>query len=79
MEYIYKCIPAPETIMIGKDSHIRAVEEYEAIINENAVNGWEFFTTDYIYSKQKPGCLGALFGKKEEEMRFKLLIYRKEK
>jgi hypothetical protein len=34
---------------------------------------------DYIHSKQNPGFLGALFGQKGEEARFKLLIYRKEK
>jgi hypothetical protein len=81
MGYIYKCVPVPETITtgtVGKDAHIRAVAEYESIINQNAGNGWEFFTVDYIYSRQNPGCLGSMFGKKMEEARFKLLIYRKE-
>jgi hypothetical protein len=82
MNYIYKCVPVPETITtgtVGKDSHAGAVEAYQNIINQNAGDGWELFTTDYIYSKQNPGCLGALLGKKGEEARFKILIYRKEK
>jgi hypothetical protein len=80
MGYIYKCVPVPETIttgVVGKDSHARAVEEYQSIINRNAGDGWELFSVDYIYSKQNPGCLGSLFGKKVEEARFKLLIYRR--
>jgi hypothetical protein len=82
MDYIYKCVPVPVTIttgVVGKDAHVKAIEEYEAIINRNAGDGWELFSTDYIESKQNPGCLGALFGQKGETAHFKLLIYRKEK
>ena len=81
MSYIYKCVPVPETIVtgiMGKDAHEKAVLAYENIINENARDGWEFFSVDSIVSRQKPGCFGALMGKKGEDVAFKLLIYRKE-
>jgi hypothetical protein len=82
MSYVYKCVPVPTTITtgtVGKDAHGAAVSAYEDIINTNAVDGWELFSVDSIVSRQNPGCLGALMGKKGEEAVFKLLIYRKEK
>jgi hypothetical protein len=70
----------PDTINVtGKDTHSAAIEAYEKIINQNAADGWELFSTDYIKSRQNPGCLGFLAGNKGETVEFKLLIYRKAK
>jgi hypothetical protein len=76
----YKCVPVPRTIFTGKtgkDPHGAAVESYEAIIKSAAQGGWELDRTDTVISYQQPGCFAALFGKKEEEVNYKLLIFRK--
>ncbi|MDR1127744.1 MAG: hypothetical protein LBL20_00395 [Treponema sp.] len=76
----YKCVPVPRTIFTGKagkDSHDGAVEAYESIIKNAAQGGWEFDKVDTVTSYQKPGCFAALFGKKEEEVNYKLLVFRK--
>jgi len=79
-EYDYKCVPVPTTIFTGKagkDPHISAVEQYQALIQSSAEGGWELYLTDSISSYQKPGCLGALFGNRGETVNYKLLIFRK--
>jgi hypothetical protein len=78
--FAYKCVPVPRTIdtgKAGKDSHSAAIQAYENIINSAAEGGWELYSTDTIISYQKPGCFAGLIGKKEEEVHYKLLIYRK--
>ena len=81
MEYEYKCVPVPRTLFTGKagkDPHITAVAAYEEIIKNAAIGGWELDRQDSVTSYQKPGCFAALFGKKEEEVNYKLLIFKKQ-
>jgi len=78
--YDYKCVPVPESIFtgkIGEDSHGAAVTAYENIIKDAAKNGWELVQADSVISYQKPGCLGALFGRHGETRKYKLLIFKK--
>ncbi|MDR0908314.1 MAG: hypothetical protein LBM77_00980 [Spirochaetaceae bacterium] len=80
VEYDYKCVPVPRSIMIGKAgkaSHEAAVSVYERIIRDAAKGGWEFDRTDTVTSYQKAGCLAGLLGKSDEEVNYKLLIFRK--
>ena len=80
-EYDYKCVPVPRTLFtgkVGKDSHRAAVEAYENIIRNAAQGGWELDRVDTVSSYQKPGCIAALFGKKEELVNYKLLIFKKQ-
>ncbi|GHV89251.1 hypothetical protein AGMMS50267_16110 [Spirochaetia bacterium] len=79
--YDYKCVPVPRTIFTGKagsDSHGAAVTAYEKIVRDAAQGGWELDCTDTITSYQKAGCLAGLFGKKDEEKNYKLLIFKKQ-
>jgi hypothetical protein len=78
--YDYKCVPVPRTLFTGKagkDPHSAAVETYEGIIKNAAQGGWELDRQDTISSYQKAGCLAGLFGKKDEEVNYKLLIFKK--
>lgn len=80
--YVYKCISVPrfvKTGVKGKDAHETAILAYEKAINKASEDGWELFQTDYITSRQEPGCVAGLFGSRSEEIHFKLLIFRKEK
>jgi hypothetical protein len=80
-EFDYKCVPVPRTILTGttgKDPHGAAVETYESIIKNAAKGGWELDRMDTVSSYQKPGCFAALFGKKEEAVDYKLLIFKKQ-
>ena len=79
-EYDYKCVPVPRTLFtgkVGKDPHGAAVSAYEEIIKNSARGGWELDQVDTVSSYQKPGCFSALFGKKEEMVDYKLLIFKK--
>jgi hypothetical protein len=72
----YKCVPAPMTLTIdSKSSMENAVKSFANIINENAVDGWEFFSLENISVTQKPGCLGELFGGKPYTTHFNMLIF----
>ncbi len=80
-QYVYKCVPVPETVNTGKkgkDPHTAAVLVYQDLINESAKDGWELDMIDEITSFQSPGCLSGLFGSKEEIVTFKMLVFKKE-
>jgi len=80
-QYVYKCVPVPETIHTGKkgkNAHSQAVMAYQDLINESANDGWELNMIDEVTSYQEPGCLSGLFGSKDEMVTFKMLIFRKE-
>jgi hypothetical protein len=79
-EFEYKCVPVPQTIFTGKtgkDPHSAAVTAYEEIIRNAAQGGWELDRHDTITSYQQPGCFAAIFGKKSEEVNYKLLVFKK--
>ena len=81
-EYEYKCVPVPRTMFtgkVGKDSHEDAVNAYNDLINNAAQGGWELDRVDTVTSYQKPGCIAGLFGRKDEEVNYKLLIFRRQK
>jgi hypothetical protein len=80
-QYVYKCVPVPQTIDTGKkgkNAHAQAVSVYQDLINESAKDGWELNMIDEITSMQSPGCISGLFGSKEEIVTFKMLVFRKE-
>ncbi len=79
--FTYKCVPvsdAFETGKIGMSSHLNAVGFYEKEINQASAGGWELVLIDEVTSVQHRGCLGSLFGKKDQAITFKMLVFRKE-
>ncbi len=76
----YKCVPGPVVMRVGaKEDPSEAVRGYGAIIQQEAVGGWEFFLMQEIPIVREPGCLGKLMKKKEEYTVFNMLVFRKKK
>lgn len=83
----YKYIPATDLIKIrGKQSHIESIKEYQAAINREASDGWEYVGTEELLSEYNPGCVMALLGnipvinlfiRKQETIAFKNLVFQK--
>lgn len=65
----YKCIPLIAQIKGGffsKEDAGTIASQLESVIKSGAVDGWEFYGVYQVQTLAKPGCLGALLGKKEE-------------
>jgi len=74
----YKCVPAPKELVIDKKGNYDgAVRSFADIINREANDGWNFHSMENIAVTQKPGCLMALFGRKEITAYFNMLIFSK--
>jgi hypothetical protein len=53
-----------------------AIEKQVAdIINRQAASGWEFSSYATSHVVVKPGCLAALFGRKQEILYYDVLIF----
>ena len=75
----YKTVAGPVGLTIGsKDSYEKAVRAYADIIEKEAVGGWVLDCIQRIPVSRQPGCLAALFGKKEEYITFNMLVFKKE-
>jgi rubrerythrin len=82
----YKCIPAPDEIVIDKGWDItariknkeKAVRSFAELINNETTHGWEFHSMENIAITEKPGCIGALFGRKSETTYFNMLVFSNE-
>ena len=68
MAYVYRMVQVPPIISIRakEDTGREAAAYMEAIANDHARQGWEFYRVDTIGVHLKPGCLAALFGQKEQ-------------
>jgi hypothetical protein len=75
----YKCVPAPQNLVIDKrGDEEEAVRSFADIINNEANDGWNFHSMENIAVTQKPGCLAALFGAKDTTTYFNMLVFSKE-
>lgn len=78
--YEYKMIQVPKDLAVKMGQAEGAAAEYlQAAINQNTGNGWEFYRTDTLSITEKPGCLGALFGQKENYRNVVVVCFRKAK
>lgn len=74
----YKTVAGPVGLTIsGKETHADAVKKYAAIIQKEAVGGWELDIIQQIPVEQTPGCLAGLLGKKSETIFFNMLVFKK--
>ena len=65
--YKYKMVQIPPNIVVNarKVNKNNAAAEYlEEVVNEMALEGWEFQRIDSIGVQEQPGC-GSLFGGKQ--------------
>lgn len=76
--YQYKTFQLPQTIEASaKDRSTAVAEMVQRVINDHAQHGWEYFRADSFAVTTAPGCLGALFGAKQEYATYSVLVFRK--
>ena len=75
--YEYKCVPAPMDLVVNspKDG-ASAVVRFADIINQDAVDGWEFYSMETISVSTRPGCGSS---GKEGPVAFNMLVFRRPK
>ena len=75
--YEYKTVAGPVLISVrSPDERASAVKSYEQLINSEAVDGWEFYSTDEFETTNPTGCFGT---GPAEITSFKMLIFRRAK
>ncbi len=74
----YKMVQVPPTIPVEMKKHKgnEAAMYLENIVAEYASQGWEFYRIDSIGVALQPGCLGGIFGKKEENTQYHVITFR---
>jgi len=79
--YEYKMVQVPPNISVEMKKHKgnEAAAYLEDVVNEYAEQGWEFQRIDTIGVELKPGCFGALSGKKEEYGQYYVITFRRDK
>jgi hypothetical protein len=77
----YKMIQLPPNIAVQMKEHKgnEAATYLQNIVDNYAVDGWEFYRVDSIGVQLQPGCFEALFGKKAENSMYYVVTFRKEK
>jgi len=80
----YKTVAGPIGLVIQKkDSYAEAVRQYAAIIDQEAVGGWELLLIQEIPVTKNKGCMAGCLasmgiGEKYEHMTFNMLVFKKE-
>lgn len=79
MNYDYRMVQIPPSIsMKAKDARGQEAAQYlQQIVNENAVNGWEFYRVDQVGVQIKPGCLARLLGATIQNLVYYVVTFRK--
>ncbi len=76
--WTYKCKPLAANWATGKQlDAAAAANALEALINQGAGSGWEFYATEQFTVENQPGCLAALFGGKPTSMIQVVVIFRR--
>ena len=80
MAYKYKMVQAPKNLRAqGAASSAGIAEGYlQTIVDQNAVDGWEFYRVDDMTVSNSPGCLGGLMGQKETYTVYNVISFRKD-
>ena len=79
MNYDYRMVQIPTSISLrAKDARGQEAAHYlQKIVDENAVNGWEFYRVDQVGVQVKPGCLAGLFGTSAQNLVYYVVTFRK--
>ncbi len=77
--WYYKCVPMPPEIAVAQEhrAETAAANHLETLLEEYAVDGWEFHRVDTITADIAPGCLGALLGQRGESRRLYVVTFRR--
>ena len=75
MAYEYKTVPAPMVLKEKNEQDAHAsIRSYGERINDEAVDGWEFYSMETITTAQAPGCGG---GGKEVMTSYNMFVFRR--
>jgi len=74
-------VQVPPSISVKKKEHKgnEAAHYLESIVNEMAVDNWEFYRIDSIGVQVAPGCFASLVGKKTEQYVHYVVSFRKQR
>jgi hypothetical protein len=78
MRYTYKMVQVPPTISIRARDYRggEAAAYLESVVNQYAVQGWEFYRVDSIGVQVAAGCLAALFGSGPQQQTYYVITFR---
>jgi methylphosphotriester-DNA--protein-cysteine methyltransferase len=81
MAYEYRMVQIPPTITVKASEHQgnEAAQYLQAVANEQAAQGWEFYRVDTVGVLSKPGCLASLLGGKAAVIEYFVVTFRKQK
>jgi hypothetical protein len=72
MKFEYKSVPFSAVLKVQKN-HSEVANMYDAIINQEAVRGWELVLIDTISSFKPGGC----FAGKDEQTSIKIAVFKR--
>ena len=74
----YKTVAGPMVLVSsGKNPEQEVVQKYAALIDKEAVGGWELDMIQQVAVERRAGCLAALFGAKSTITNYNMLIFKK--
>jgi hypothetical protein len=76
--YSYKVVPFIGQIKSGQ-SAVEVSKQLQAIIDQAAKEGWEFYQLTNTNIEVQPGCLAGLVGTKASYVTYDQVIFRKSK
>ena len=84
--YAYKMIQVPPNIAIAAKGMFKkapdpttvAADYLQAIVNNEAQQGWEFHRIDVIGVRSDPGCIASLLGQKSMEVNDYVVTFRRQ-
>jgi len=80
MKYEYKVVPFVGTLKKGLFSTegVEAVsKQMQTILNNETIQGWEFYAMNDVDVAVEPGCLPGLFGAKKKFFPMDQLVFRR--
>lgn len=79
MAYQYKMVQVPPNVIVeAKDARANPAATYlEAVVNQWAQQGWEFYSVETIGVVEKPGCLAGLLGAKATAVDYYVIVFRR--
>lgn len=79
-DFEYKSVPAPSVLVIKSNGdYDKAIRGYASLIDEEAVDGWDFFLIQKLPVTRKAGCIMALLGKSDTDFFLNMLVFRRNK
>jgi len=76
--YTYKCIPVSKNVTTTKKGSTNdTASMIQNVINEMAVDGWEYRDTISTTTLIPPGCIASLLGGRGTSIASNILVFRK--